>query len=146
MSPAAIIERAAEGVCCWHSRPRAAFPPKGDQSAIARWLPSIKQSKDAIIAELQLERHRAQVLAMLRENPGIRYAIKVADANTDPVIVSIGIRNAWGRRQAECQRETDDDRAMRRADTIRRRPGWVAGMRTQKATSPRGCTCAPSNG
>ena len=30
---------------------------------------------------------------MLRDNPGIRYAIEVVDANTDPVIVSIGIRN-----------------------------------------------------
>ena len=35
----------------------------------------------------------AKVLAMLRDNPGIRYAIEVVDANTDPVIASIGIRN-----------------------------------------------------
>jgi len=33
------------------------------------------------------------VLAMLRDNPGIRYAVAVVDANTDPVIVSIAIRN-----------------------------------------------------
>ncbi|MEF8724024.1 MAG: hypothetical protein V5B30_16020 [Candidatus Accumulibacter delftensis] len=36
---------------------------------------------------------RAKVLAMLRDNPGVRYAIEVPDANTDPVIISIGIRN-----------------------------------------------------
>jgi len=30
---------------------------------------------------------------MLRDNPGLRYAIEVADANSDPVIVAIGIRN-----------------------------------------------------
>jgi hypothetical protein len=60
---------------------------------LTRWLPAIKQSKAAIIAELQLEQRRAKVLAMLRDNLGIRYAIEVADANTDPVIVSIGIRN-----------------------------------------------------
>ena len=40
-------------------------------------------------SELQLERRRTKVLAMLRESPGIRYAIEVVDANTDPVIVSI---------------------------------------------------------
>ena len=38
-------------------------------------------------------RRRAKVLAMLRDNPGIRYAIEVIDANTDPVIASVGIRN-----------------------------------------------------
>jgi len=30
---------------------------------------------------------------MLRDNPGVRYTIEVVDANTDPVIVSIGMRN-----------------------------------------------------
>lgn len=33
------------------------------------------------------------MVAMLCDNLGIRYAIEVVDANTDPVIVSIGIRN-----------------------------------------------------
>jgi hypothetical protein len=52
-----------------------------------------RSNKAAIIAELQLEHRRANVLALLRENPGVRYVIEVLDANTDPVIVSIGIRN-----------------------------------------------------
>jgi hypothetical protein len=93
MSPPRSSNGQPRRVCCSHSRPRAAFPPKGDQAAIDRWLPAIKQSKAAIIAELQLERRRAKVLSMLRDNPGIRYAIEVADANTDPVSLSIGIRN-----------------------------------------------------
>lgn len=93
MSPIEIIERATgEGVLLALS-PSGSISARGEQSVIDRWLPAIKQSKAAIIAELLLERRRAKVLAMLRDNPGIRYAIEVIDANTDPVIVSIGIRN-----------------------------------------------------
>jgi hypothetical protein len=93
MSPAEIIERATEEGVLLALSPSGSISAKGDQSAVDRWLPAIKQSKAAIIAELQLEQRRAKVLAMLRDNLGIRYAIEVADANTDPVIVSIGIRN-----------------------------------------------------
>jgi hypothetical protein len=93
MSPAEIIERATEEGVLLALSSSGSISAKGDQSAINRWLPAIKQSKTAIIAELQLERRRAKVLSMLRDNPGIRYAIEVVDANTDPVIVSIGIRN-----------------------------------------------------
>ena len=38
----------------------------------------------------------------------------------------------------ECQRETDDDRAMRRADTIRRRLGWRAGIANPIGNKPKG--------
>ena len=93
MSPAEIIERATEEGVLLALSPSGSISAKGDQSAVDRWLPAIKQSKAAIIAELQLEQRRAKVLAMLRDNLGIRYAIEVADANTDPVIISIGIRN-----------------------------------------------------
>ena len=93
MSPAEIIERATEEGVLLALSASGSISAKGDPSAIDRWLPAIKQSKAAIIAELQLERRRAKVLAMLRENLGIRYAIEVADANADSVIVSIGIRN-----------------------------------------------------
>lgn len=92
MSPAEIIERATgEGVLLAIS-PSGNICAKGDQSAIDRWVPTIKQSKAGIIAELQLELRRAKVLAILRNNTGIRYAIEVVDANTDPVVVTIGIR------------------------------------------------------
>lgn len=37
-----------------------------------------------------------------------------------------------------CQRETDDDRAMRRADTIRRRLGWDAGIANPEGGKPKG--------
>ena len=93
MSPAEIIERATEEGVLLALSPSGSISAKGDQLAIERWLPAIKQSKAAIIAELQLERRRAKALAMLRENPGIRYTIEGLDSNTDPVIVSNGIRN-----------------------------------------------------
>lgn len=38
----------------------------------------------------------------------------------------------------ECQRETADDRAMRRADTIRRRLGWEAGIANLNGDKPKG--------
>ncbi len=37
-----------------------------------------------------------------------------------------------------CQRETDDHRAMRRADTIRRRLGWRAGIANPPGGKPKG--------
>ena len=37
-----------------------------------------------------------------------------------------------------CQRETADDRAMRRADTIRRRLGWGAGIANPEGGKPKG--------
>jgi hypothetical protein len=93
MSPAEIIERATEEGVLLALSPSGSISAKGDQSAIDRWLPAIRQSKAAIIAELQLDRRRTKVLAILRDNPGIRYAIEVIDPTADPVIVSIGIRN-----------------------------------------------------
>lgn len=38
----------------------------------------------------------------------------------------------------QCQRETDDDRAMRRADTIRRRLGWKPGIANPEGGKPKG--------
>lgn len=38
----------------------------------------------------------------------------------------------------ECQREPDDDRALRRADTIRRRLGWRAGIANPTGSKPKG--------
>lgn len=37
-----------------------------------------------------------------------------------------------------CQRETDDDRACRRADTIRRRLGWEPGIVNSNGLKPNG--------
>ena len=93
MSPAGIIESATEEGVLLALSASGSISAKGRRSAIDRWLPAIRQNKAAIIAKLQLEGRRTKVLAMLSDNPGIRYAIDVVDANSDPVIVSIGIRN-----------------------------------------------------
>jgi hypothetical protein len=93
MSAAEIIKRAAEEGVLLALSPSGGISAKGDQSSIDRWTPAIRGSRAEIITELQLELRRARVLAMLRENPGIRYAVEVIDALADPVIVSIAIRN-----------------------------------------------------
>jgi hypothetical protein len=87
MSPAEIIERSNEEGVQLTLSPSGSISAKGNPSAIDRWLLKIKHNKAAIITELQLEHRRAKVREMLRDNPGISYAIEVADANTDPVIV-----------------------------------------------------------
>ena len=38
----------------------------------------------------------------------------------------------------QCQRETDDDRAMRRADNIRRRLDWEVGIANPEGGKPKG--------
>ena len=53
---------------------------------------SIRDSKPASHAELQRERRRAKVMAMLEAASGTRYAVHAADASTDPVVVAVGIR------------------------------------------------------
>lgn len=93
MSPAEIIERAAEDGVLLALSPSGNISAKGDQSVIDLWLPTIRQSKAAIIAELQSDCRHAKVLGMLRDKPDARYAIEVIDSNTDPVVVSIAIRN-----------------------------------------------------
>lgn len=92
MSPGEIIERVTDAGVQLALSPSGSISAKGDQSAIEQWLPAIRQSKAAIIAELHLERRRMKVLAMLQDNPAIRYAIEVVDPNTDPVIISVAIR------------------------------------------------------
>ena len=52
MSPAEIIERVTEEGLLLALSASGSISAKGDQSAIDRWLPTIKQSKCAIIAEL----------------------------------------------------------------------------------------------
>lgn len=57
----------------------------------------IKAHKAAILAEVTAndsarETRRQKVIAMLTEDPGIRYAHLVEDPDTDPVIVTMGIR------------------------------------------------------
>lgn len=92
MTPVEILEHATvEGVILALS-PRGTITATGEQSAVDRWLPTIRQSKAEILAELQQETRRQIVIAMLGSAPSPRYAVHVADASTDPVVVVVGIR------------------------------------------------------
>jgi hypothetical protein len=93
MSPVEIIELATSDGLLLAISPSGGISAKGERASIERWLPTIQQSKAAIIAELGLHHRRAKVVSMLREKPSIRYALEVIDPSTDPVIVVVGIRN-----------------------------------------------------
>ena len=93
MSPAEILERATvEGVSVMLSS-MDTIRVTGDQSAVDRWLPTIRDNKPSILRELQRELRREKVLALLEAQADKRYAIYVADASTDPVVVAVGVRN-----------------------------------------------------
>ena len=90
MTPVKIIEQAtAEGVTLALSSTDT-LTATGDQSAVDRWLPTIRDNKPSILCELQRERRRAKVLAMLE---GKHFALFVDNDKTDPVIATVGIRD-----------------------------------------------------
>ena len=90
MTPVEIIEQATvEGVTLALS-PAGTITATGDQSAVDRWLPVIRDNKPSILCELQRDRRRAKVLALLE---GKRFALFVDNDKTDPVIATVGIRD-----------------------------------------------------
>ena len=90
MNPAEIIEQAtAEGVILALS-PAGTIKATGDQSAVDKWVPTIRNNKTGILCELQREYRRAKVLALLE---GKHFALFVDDDKTDPVIAAVGIRD-----------------------------------------------------
>ena len=92
MTPVEIIEQATvEGVTLTLT-PAGTITAIGEQSAVDRWLPFIRDNQPSILCELQRERRRAKVVAILEAAPDTRYAVLVADASTDPVVVAVGIR------------------------------------------------------
>ena len=93
MNTAELIEQVtAEGVIL-ALLPAGTIKATGDQSAVDRWLPIIRDNKPNILCELHREYRRTQVLAELEAEPSTHYAVHVADASTDPVIATVGIRD-----------------------------------------------------
>jgi len=104
MNPATILLRAkADGVTLTLS-PVGTIKAAGEQIAVNRWLPVIREHKPGIVAALQeaandllpgpaMETRRQRVLAMLAERPGNRYAVVVDNPDTDPVILALAIRD-----------------------------------------------------
>jgi hypothetical protein len=90
MNTSKLIEQATtEGVTLALS-PAGTLTATGDQSAVDRWLPTIRNNKPSILCELQREHRRSKVLAMLK---GKRFALFVDNDKTDPVIAMVGIRD-----------------------------------------------------
>ncbi len=90
MTPTEIIKQATvEGVTLALT-PAGTLTATGDQVAVNRWLPAIRDNKPGILCELQRERRRAKVLAMLE---GKRFALFVENDKADPVIATVGIRD-----------------------------------------------------
>ena len=90
MNTAELIEQAtAEGVILALSSTNT-ITAIGDQSTVDRWLPTIRDNKPSILCELQRERRRVKVLAMLE---GKRFALFVDNDKTDPVIATVGIQD-----------------------------------------------------
>jgi len=89
MTPVEIIEQATVDGVILALSPAGTITATGDQTAVDKWLPTIRDNKPSILCELQRERRRAKVLALLE---GKRFALFVDDDKTDPVIAMVGIR------------------------------------------------------
>lgn len=89
MTPVEIIEQATVDGVILALTPAGTITATGIQSAVDKWLPTIRDNKLSILCELQRERRRAKVLALLE---GKRFALFVDDDKTDPVIATVGIR------------------------------------------------------
>jgi hypothetical protein len=93
MTAEEILERATvEGVSVALSS-NGAVKITGDQAAVDKWLPAIREHKPNILNELHRERRRIEVLALLEATPCTRYAVYVEDASTGPVFVAVGVQN-----------------------------------------------------
>ncbi len=89
MTPVEIIEQTTVDGVILALSPAGTITATGDQTAVDKWLPTIRDNKPSILCELQRERRRAKVLALLE---GKRFALFVDDDKTDPVIATVGIR------------------------------------------------------
>jgi hypothetical protein len=90
MNTSELIEQATtEGVTLTLS-PAGKIKAIGNQLAVDKWLPTIRDHKVGILCELRREHRHAIVLAMLKEK---RFALYVDDDSTDPVIATVGIRD-----------------------------------------------------
>ena len=90
MTPVEIIEQATVEGLTLSLSPAGTITAIGAQSAVDKWLPTIRDNKPSILCELQRERRRVKVLAML---DGKRFALFVDNDKTDPVIATVGIQD-----------------------------------------------------
>jgi hypothetical protein len=93
MNPAEFLKRLmVEGVSVALSS-GGTISVTGDQSAVDKWLPLIRDREPGILRELHQELRREIVRAMLKDQPDKPYAVYVVDASANPLVVIVGIRN-----------------------------------------------------
>ena len=90
MNTAELIEQVTAAGVILALSPAGTIKATGDQSAVNRWLPTIRDNKPDILLELHREQRRIKVLELLG---GKRFALFVDNDNTDPVIATVGIRD-----------------------------------------------------
>ena len=64
----------------------------GDHSIIDKWLPLLREHKTGIVELLRIELKQQRVKEMLASDPNRKYAVLVDDAESDPVVVTVGIQ------------------------------------------------------
>ena len=105
MTPVQIIERAAADGVRLALSPVGTIKASGDQVAVNRWLPAIREHKPGIVAALQeaandeplsdprAEARRSRVLSMLSQNPSVTYAaLTDLDADPEAALLTLAIR------------------------------------------------------
>jgi hypothetical protein len=93
MTPVEIIEQATVDGVNLVLTTTGTIKVTGEQLAVDRWLPTLRQNKADILAELQREVMRRKIISMLGAEPEALRAVYL-DADSDPnnVILSIAIR------------------------------------------------------
>lgn len=105
MTPIQIIQQAAADGVVLRRSPAGTIKARGEQAAVERWLPVIRENKPGILVALEqtqddpplpdpvAEARLQRVIAMLDARPGIRYAV-LANTEVDPgvVIITLAIR------------------------------------------------------
>ena len=104
MNPAAVIRTAARDGVKLTLSPSGAIKASGDQAAVNRWVPVIREQKPGIVAALReagngpikptpADDRIEKMIAKLEGDPGLRYAMKTHDEiDPDAIILTLAIR------------------------------------------------------
>ena len=104
MTPATIIKQAAADGVRIALTDTGTIKALGDQAAVNRWLPSIREQKPGVMAALRkadndpikptpADEHIEKMIAKLESDPGLRYAMEThTEIDPDAVILTLAIR------------------------------------------------------
>jgi hypothetical protein len=105
MNPATIVKAAAQDGVKLALSPTGTIKASGDQAAVSRWLPIIREQKsgivdvlrrdtgDDLIKSTQSDAPVAKTVVSRQADPGLRYAVEAHDDDDpDAVILTVAIR------------------------------------------------------